>query len=144
MHPPGFQLSDGVAAAVVALVFVLLVSLLREPVRQRYMAIFVAGAGAAYLNGGLGLWEFGFCAVMSYCAYHGLQSYHFIGIGWLLHTGWDVVHHFYGNPIMPFVPTSSGQRAVADVLLAVWFFYQAPSVYDFLRRRREAAKSIAA
>jgi hypothetical protein len=36
-----------------------------------------------------GLWEMAFCAVSAICAYNGLQSYRFIGIGWLLHTGWE-------------------------------------------------------
>lgn len=45
------------------------------------MAIFVAGAGGAYLNGGLGVWEFPFAALMLYVAYRGLRSYAFIGVG---------------------------------------------------------------
>jgi hypothetical protein len=59
----------------------------------------IAGAGAAYLSGGFGVWEFVFCAVITYCAYRGLHSYRYIGIGWLLHSGWDVLHQFYSNPI---------------------------------------------
>jgi len=132
-HPPVFSLFDVAAAVVVASIFVALASLLREPTRQRFMAIMVAGAGAAYLSGGLGGWEFAFAALMTYCAYRGLQYYAFIGVAWLLHTAWDVVHHFYGNPIVPFVPTSSAQCAICDALLAVWFFAQAPSVYGFRR-----------
>jgi Family of unknown function (DUF6010) len=60
--------------------------------RRNFMAIMIGGAGAAYLNGGLGIWEFAFTAVVTYCAYKGLHSYPFIGIGWLLHTGGDVIH----------------------------------------------------
>jgi len=128
-HPPAFHFADAAAAVAVAAIFIALASLLREPTRQRFMAILVAGAGAAYLNGGLGIWEFAFCALVTYCAYRGLQHYTYIGVAWLLHTAWDVVHHFYGTPIVPFVPTSAGQCAVCDTILAVWFFYQAPSVY---------------
>ena len=29
------------------------------------------------------------------------------GIGWLLHTAWDILHHLYGNPLLPFSATSS-------------------------------------
>jgi hypothetical protein len=36
--------------------------------------------------------------VVTYCAYRGLSSYGFIGVGWLLHTGWDALHHLYENP----------------------------------------------
>ena len=122
------------APAVVAVVFVLLVSLLREPARRRFMAVFVAGAGSAYLNGGLGLWEFAYSAVATYVAYRGLESYRFIGAAWLMHTAWDVAHHLYGEPIMYFAPTSSAQCAVCDALIALWCFAGAPSVYDGWRR----------
>ena len=100
------------------------------------MAIMIGGAGAAYLNGGLGPWEFAFTAVVTYCAYKGLHSYHFIGIGWLLHSGWDVMHHLYGNPIVPFAPTSSLGCAICDPVIALWCFTGAPSVYDLFRRRK--------
>lgn len=139
-HPPLFHVPDALAAVVVASVLILLFSLIKEPTRQQFMAIFVAGAGGAYLNGGLGVWEFPFATLLLYVAYRGLRSYPFIGIGWLLHTGWDVVHHVYGTPIVPFVPTSSGQCAVCDTLLAVWFFYQAPSVYPYLKRWRRPGR----
>lgn len=134
-HPPLFQFADALAAVVVAGALVLLFSLIKEPARQQFMAIFVAGAGGAYLNGGRGIWEFPFATLMLYAAYRGLHSYSFIGVGWLLHTSWDAVHRFYGTPIVPFVPTSSGQCAICDALLAVWFFYQAPSAYAYLKRQ---------
>jgi hypothetical protein len=133
---PPFGVLDAALAVVVAVVFVLLASLLREPTRQRFMAIFVAGAGAAYLNGGLGLWEFGFTGLASYVAYRGLDSYRFIGVAWILHTLWDLAHHFYGHPIVFFAPTSSGQCAITDGLVALWFFAGAPRVYDVLSSRR--------
>jgi hypothetical protein len=92
------------------------------------MAIMLAGAGAAYLNGGLGKWEFVFAAVLTYFAYMGLRSYSFIGVGWLLHTGWDVMHHLYGNPIVPFLSGSSLGCAICDPVIALWCFAGAPSV----------------
>ena len=96
----------------------------------------LAGAGAAYLNGGLGLWEFAFTAVVTYCAYQGLTSYGFIGLGWLLHTGWDVMHHLYGNPIVPFVPNSSLGCAICDPIIAAWCFAGAPSVYGLATKQK--------
>ena len=99
----------------------------------------IAGAGAAYLSGGFGIWEFAFTAVVTYFAYRGLQSYNFIGIGWLYHTGWDVLHHLYGNPIVPFVPASSLGCAICDPVIAFWCFAGAPSVYDLFRRRMGTA-----
>jgi hypothetical protein len=35
----------------------------------------IGGAGAAYLSGGgFGVWEFAFTALVTFCAYKGLQS----------------------------------------------------------------------
>ena len=69
----------------------------------------IAGAGAAYLNGGLGWWDFAFCALMTFVAYRGFKDYRLIALGWLLHTGWDVLHHLLtANPIVPFVPSFVG------------------------------------
>jgi len=138
-HPPSFHAADAALAVVVALVFVALASLAREPARRRFNAILVAGAGAAYLNGGLGPWEFAYTGVATVVAYRGLEAYRFIGVAWLMHTGWDVLHHFHGRPIMFFAPTSSGQCAITDALLALWFFAGAPSVYS--RRRGAPARS---
>ena len=123
-----------VGPALKALVFVLAMSLVREPARREFNAILVAGAGAAYLNGGLGFWEFPFIAVATAVAYLGLRSYRWIGAAWLLHTGWDVVHHHYGNPIWPWQPLSSVGCAVLDALIAVWFLSGAPSVYALARK----------
>jgi hypothetical protein len=118
---------------IVGALYVCLCSFLKEPNRRHFNAIMVAGAGAAYLSGGFGLWEFAFTAVATFCAYNGLRSYHFIGIAWLLHTGWDVLHHLYGNPIIPFVPTSSFGCAVCDPVIAAWCFAGGP---DVVRRRQ--------
>jgi len=51
--PPPFGPLDAVAPVVVAAVFIALASLLSEPARQRFNAVFVAGAGAVYPNSGL-------------------------------------------------------------------------------------------
>lgn len=125
-HP--FTAAGAALAVVIAVVFIVVVSQVREPTRRRYMAIFVAGAGSAYLGGGLGVWEFPYVALASYVAYRGLDSYRFIGLAWLMHTGWDVVHHLYGDPIVPFDPTSSAGCAVTDAILALWFFAGAPTL----------------
>ena len=124
---------DILGPVIVALVYISLSSLFKEPNRRSFNAIFIAGAGAAYLSGGFGIWEFVFLAVVTYCAYRGLRSYRFIGVGWLLHTGWDVLHHLYGNPIVPFVPDSSFGCAITDPVIALWCFAGAPSVYDLFR-----------
>ena len=114
---------------VIALVFIALTSLIREPQRRDFNAIVVAGAGAAYLGAGLGVWEFLYTSVATYLAYRGLRSYTFIGIAWLVHSGWDVMHHFYGNPIVPFVAKSSLGCAICDPVIALWCFVGAPSMF---------------
>jgi len=117
-----------IAPVIVAIVFILLSSLMKEPNRRNFMAIIVGGAGAAYLSGGgFGKWEPAFCTLMAICAYNGLWSYRFIGIGWLLHTGWDILHHLYGNPVLAFDPTSSLGCAICDPVIAAWCFAGAPS-----------------
>jgi hypothetical protein len=120
-----------VSPLVVAVVFIAACSLLKEPARQRFSAILIAGAGAAYLSGGLGVWEFAFGILVTFVAYRGLEDYRFIGLGWLLHTAWDVVHHLYGNPIVPFLPGSSAGCAISDFVFALWYFFGAPSVYSW-------------
>jgi Family of unknown function (DUF6010) len=118
------------APVVVGLVYIALASLLREPARQRVNALMVAGAGAAYISsGGLGLWELAFTAVVTFCAYRGLTNYTWLGVGWLLHTGWDIVHHLRGTPIIPELAHSSFGCAICDPVIAIWLFLGAPSVW---------------
>lgn len=120
---------DFVAAVLVAGVYVGVNGWVPEPARQRFNAVMIAGAGAAYLSSGFGWGEFAFSGVLTALAYLGLGAYRFIGAGWLLHVGWDLAHHFWADPIVWCVPTSSAQCAVCDSLLALWFFAGAPSVW---------------
>jgi uncharacterized protein DUF6010 len=133
---PAFRGLDTIPPVVIACLYIMVSSLIPEPSRRNFNAIMLAGAGAAYLNGGFGPWEFVFTAVLTFCAYKGLSSYRFIGTGWLLHTAWDAMHHFYGNPIVPFAPTSSAGCAITDTIIAFWFFAQAPSVFDVISASR--------
>jgi len=117
-----------IAPVAIAGIFIVLASRIREPARQKFMVVMLAGAGAAYLSAfGMGYWEFVFTAAVTYCAYRGLASYSFIGLGWLLHTGWDVVHHLSGSPLLPFSATSSLGCAICDPVIAIWCFAEAPS-----------------
>ena len=138
---PAFNGLDALPPIIIAAIYILASSLIREPSRRSFNAIMLGGAGAAYLSGGFGVWEFAFTALVTFCAFKGLQSYRFIAVGWLLHAGWDVMHHFYGNPIVPFAPTSSAGCAITDVIIAIWFFADAPSVFDLLGVSGAAAKA---
>ncbi|MFH8336439.1 DUF6010 family protein [Streptomyces sp. AM6-12] len=124
-----------VSPIIVGVAYCLLMSLIKEPHRRRFNAIMLAGAGAAYLSGGgVGPWELPFTALMAYIAYRGLESWTFIGIGWLLHTAWDVVHLLKGRPILPFAHTSSMGCAICDPVIALWCFRGGPSLIELLRR----------
>ncbi|MEU5952345.1 DUF6010 family protein [Streptomyces sp. NPDC047525] len=126
-----------VAPVLIGVLYALVMSLIREPNRRRFNAIMVAGAGAAYLSGGgFGGWEFLFTAAVTYCAYRGLESWTFIGIGWLLHTGWDLLHHLKGNPIIPFAHDSSLGCAICDPVIALWCLRGGPSLIGLVRGRR--------
>ena len=139
MHvTPELTLGQKLLPLVVAGGFIALCSLVKEPHRRVLSALLIAGAGATYMAGGLGRWELVFPAVMTVLAYFGLRDYRFVGVGWLLHVGWDLVHHFYGNPILPFNPTSSAGCAICDTALTGWYFLGAPSVFA-LGRKRPAA-----
>jgi hypothetical protein len=135
MHSaPPLYVMDYVGPALGAVIFAVVMSLVREPARRTFNAILVAGAGGVYLSGGFGLWELIYPVIVTPVAYLGLMSYRFIGIAWLLHSAWDIAHHFWGNPIWPFMPTSSFGCMIFDALIAVWFLVGAPSLI-FARRR---------
>jgi hypothetical protein len=131
----------------IGVVYVVLSSLVPDPHRRPFNAIVVGGAGAAYLSGGgLGAGEFVFTAVLTVVAYRGLTSWTFIGIGWLLHTVWDVVHHLRGEPIVPFAHDSSFGCAICDPVIAIWCLAGGPSwrsMVGFLpgRQRQQAGRA---
>jgi hypothetical protein len=130
-------LANVLAPVLVGLVYVAVCSLAPEPARQKINAVMVAGAGAAYLSGGaLGFTELAFTAVVTFCAYQGLSHYAWLGVGWLLHTGWDVVHHVKDAPIIPELALSSFGCAICDPVIALWLFLGAPSVWTALGARR--------
>jgi hypothetical protein len=119
-----------VGPVVVGLVYIALASLFPEPTRQKVNAVVLAGAGAVYISGGsLGLGELAFTAVVTVCAFRGLADYRWLGVGWLLHTAWDVVHHVRGAPIIPELAHSSYGCAICDPVIAIWLFLGAPSVW---------------
>lgn len=134
----GATIVQFVAPILVALVLITLLSVPKGPARQKFSAVFLAGAGAAYLSGGFGGWEFVFCAVMTALAYAGLDHYRALAIGWLAHSVWDSLHHLYGNPIIPFAPMSSFGCMICDPVLALWYALGAPTVWRILERQAKA------
>ena len=117
-----------IAPAIGAAVFVLGMSRVAEPMRRTLNATIAAGASGVYLSGGFGPWELIYPLVATPVVYLGLRAHRYIGIAWLMHSGWDMAHHFWGNPIWPFMPSSSIGCTIFDTLIAVWFLAGAPSV----------------
>jgi hypothetical protein len=133
MTPTPITVIAIIAPIGVALVLIGLMSLMDDSARQRFSAVFVAGAGAAYFAGGFGPWELAFCAIITGLAFRGLGDWRAIGVAWLLHSGWDWAHDLWGNPIIPFAPNSSFGCMVCDPVLALWYFCRAPSLWTLFR-----------
>lgn len=129
-----------ISPVVIALVYIALCSQLPEPTRQKVNALMVAGAGAVYVSGGgMGTWELAFATALTFCAFKGLADYRWIGVAWLLHTAWDVVHHLKGAPIIPAFAHSSFGCAICDPVLAVWMLRGAPAIQTWFATKRVAA-----
>ena len=120
--------SDYYGPAIGALFFVLIMSRVPEPARRNLNAILVAGTCVAYLSGGFGIWELAYPLLATPVVYAGLRSYRFIGVAWLMHAAWDLAHHFWGNPLWPFMPTSSWGCMIFDAIIAIWFLAGAPAL----------------
>jgi hypothetical protein len=58
-----------------------------------------------------------------------------------MHAAWDIPHHGWGNPIWPFMPTSSLDYAIFDALISVWIFAGTPVIAT---RGNQALKQVAA
>jgi len=119
---------DVVGPVIGGVVFILLMSLIREPTRRNLNAILVAGSAGLYISGGFGPWELLYAAIAVPVAYRGLRSYTFIGVGWLLHASWDLPHYLFSRPLWPYLPTSSWGCMLFDSVIAVWFLAGAPTL----------------
>jgi hypothetical protein len=137
--PPLFAI-DYVGPTIAAVVFVLVMSLVPEPSRRTFNAMLVAGTCGVYLSGGFGPWELLYPALVTPIIVGGLRSHRHIGVAWLMHAAWDLPHHLWGNPIWPFMPTSSFGCFVFDSLIAIWFLAGAPSLL-VIRSGRLSAES---
>ena len=124
--------ADHLGPVIAALLYVLIMSRVPEPARRSFNAIFVAGTCGAYLAGGFGIWELAYPLLATPVVYAGLRSYRFIGIGWLMHAAWDLAHHWWGNPIWPFMPTSSWGCMIFDAVIAIWFLAGAPALIQHI------------
>jgi hypothetical protein len=132
-------LPDLLLPLVPAALVILILSRIPEPMRMRIGAVTAAGFTGLYLNGGFGIWEFVYMGIAAVPAYLGQRSYVAIGVAWLMHSAWDLLHHFYGNPLWHWDEMSSLGCAVMDPVVALWFFAGAPSVFERLRSARGIA-----
>jgi Family of unknown function (DUF6010) len=111
-------------------------SFMKEPKRRTFNAIILAVGGGAYFNSGFGYYELIFGAVIGFTAYHSLNNYKFLALGWLFHTIWDIAHHVTGNPMLDYLPSTSFECAITDFLLAIWFWFNAPTISEMLRLKK--------
>lgn len=132
---PDFTFANFMLASILSPIFIAIMSLIKEPFRQKINAGLIAVAGGAYINAGLMPFDQIFNILLVFIAYKGLQNYKFIALGWMLHTCWDIVHHFYGQPIDFSVPDSTNVCAFFDPMVAVWFYMGAPSIFDVVKKK---------
>lgn len=121
---------------IAAALFIGLVGLIPEPWRQRTAATMATLAAFTYITHELGAWEYAFMIALIAAGLAGFRSYPAIGIAWLIHTLSDVFHHSAGMPMVASIPLSSFGCAIFDPLIAIWFFYGAPSrreIFDALK-----------
>lgn len=118
-----------------SLIFVFLISIIREPYRQRLMAIMLALAGGVYMNNAYQLMPGIFALVMACFSFLGLNNYKFIGIGWLLHSAYDWVHYSNGFPMINDVPGSAFGCAIFDIGIAIYFFFNAPNLFSIFKSK---------
>ena len=122
MRPIPTDVMDTLGPAIGALVFVVVMTCIRDPQRLTFNSLFVTGASAAYIGGGLGVAELLFPALLFPINWLTRTSYRAIGVAWWLHAAWDLVHHLWADPIWPFMETSSWGCLVFDLLIGAWLF----------------------
>jgi hypothetical protein len=122
------QALDVLAPIGIAFVAIAILSRLPRPMRDRLGVVLVAGAGAAYLGGGLGPLEVAYTLPATFVAYRAPGDRRWIGVGWAMHAAWDAVHHVWGHDILPFAPGSSFGCAICDLVLAAWYLLGSPRV----------------
>jgi len=132
----GFSAVVAIGAISIAAIFITIFSFVKEPYRQQINALVIAGAGGVYWSSGLGFYEFPLGVIMIFLAYKGMKDYKYLALGWIVHTVYDVLHHYYGNPIIPMAPASSAGCAICDPILAIWLYFNAPSVLRLFPVRR--------
>ena len=122
MRPVPTDVMDTLGPAIGALVFVVVMTRIRDPQRLTFNSLFVTGASAAYIGGGLGVIELLFPALLLPINWLTRTSYRAIGVAWWLHAAWDLVHHLWADPIWPFMEMSSWGCLVFDLLIGAWLF----------------------
>lgn len=131
---PEFTVLHAILALALVPIFITVMSLVREPIRQNLYAVIIAAAGSVYSNHCLGVWEQVFSAVMIFMAYKGLANYRYIAVAWIFHALFDIPHHFFAVPLDPAAPFSSAVCFIFDPLIAIWFFFGAPTVFTFFTK----------
>ena len=119
-----FTTTHALRALLVSLGAIALSSTTTPTTRHQVLVIATGFLGGVYLDGGFGIWEFPFSLCISGLAFKGLQggSYGPLAVAWALHTGWDVLHHRRGKPLVEWIPMSSAECAITDLVVAGWMW----------------------
>jgi Family of unknown function (DUF6010) len=119
-----------------ALLFIGALSLVREPSRRYLSVVALASGSSLYYAGGLGGWDKLFWLTVMGFAFAGCRWYPAIGIGWIVHTAWDIFNFRAGHALETGVLRINLHCAIFDPIIALWFAFGAPSVWELLKRRR--------
>lgn len=127
-------LVEGASNAFGALLFIFAVGFIPEPWRQRAMALMLAFAGGVFLHDPTNSYGVLLAVAIAAFALSGFWRYWMLGLGWLLHTAWDINLHVHGHGLAGGDPMGAFGCAVFDPIIGIWLVFGAPSVKDGLVR----------
>jgi Family of unknown function (DUF6010) len=119
-----------------ACAYVALFSLVREPSRRFISVALLASSASLYYDGKLGIWDKLFWLGIVGCAFVACRWYPGLAIGWLLHTTWDLLSFHAGQALSDNTLRINLHCAIFDPIIATWFVFGAPSVWELAKRRK--------
>jgi Family of unknown function (DUF6010) len=140
LEVPLDRMTAPLAAATVlgALIYIGVFSLIPEPSRRYLSIVALASGSSLYYDGGLGAWDKLFWLGVMGLAFAGFRWYPAIGVGWIVHTIWDVLNFRVGHGLETNVLRINLHCAIFDPIIALWFAFGAPSVWELLKRRKSS------
>ena len=126
-----FHATNLVPAICGPLVLIALLSTQPKLRRSRVVGVLAAVAAGTYINAGFGAWELAASFAMGAVAYQGIFGNDaMVGIAWIMHAGWDFLHHLNDVPLIDLIPSSAIECAITDIILAGWALVGFPSIFS--------------